>query len=682
MSVKNSAILLSIPILLVILSGTSSAGELLQDNTGNNNPSIFDSGSSNKFKVNDIVIQGTDKKEEIGLVMSVHIGDIVPESKIKNDLQKIYDLGYFSEKINFLKVPYKDGYRLIITITENPKFSSVEIKGNTIVKTETVKDIFKTQIDRIINFNDLKDSLEKIKDIYVHQGYEGILITPEIGADGKINLEIREGIIESIVLAGNLETKDYVIMREIRQKPGEIFNAKTFAEDRRRLINTNFFKDIELKFISGKKNPLHLIVTLVITEQQTGLFNPGISYTVRDGLNASLSLIKTNLFGTGQQIGLDLRVGPGWGAANSGWNFLGRVDWNEPWFLPQYLPPRTGFGVSLYRQRESNLFQAVNNFNFQSQINNISSSYTYPLNDDRTGAMISVNNAVFGDPLTSPWRTYLTVRAESIAPYIPGVQDITIKAGNQVKQFSDLEKSNNFLESVSAKDIKEQFNSYLDKEIKQGLTLSKTGNDNRIAIGLSLTYDTRDFIPEPHDGWSNIISVEPSFGDINYWKFSAGINKFIPLPFHDKLTLAIGGKIGILTGDKISIYERFYSSGADAIRGWPENGYLNGERNFIGSAELRFPIYNILSGVAFIDAGNFWDQNWQVTDQNVNDKKINGKLVDQTLLNTFLRFGYGLGLRLNTPIGLLRLDYGIRDIKKPFDLSTGAQIHFNMGQKF
>jgi outer membrane protein insertion porin family len=680
MKVSSLAVLCSIPFFLAFTPGTASASPF--DVPANK--SLFNDKSnadnSNKIKISDIVILGTERKEAIGLALSVHTGDTVPESKINEDLQKIYDLGYFSEKIGYIKIPYKDGYRVIITVAENPVLKSVDVKGNTVVKTETIQEIFKNQVARTINLNDLKDSLEKIKELYVRQGYEGILITPEVTSDGKISLEFREGVIEAINILGNLETKDYVIMREIRQKPGEIFNAKTFAEDRRRLINTNYFKDIDLKFSQGKNSPGNIIVTLLVTEQQTGLFNPGISYTVRDGLNASVSLSKSNLFGTGQQISLDLKAGAGWFAANSGWNFLGRIDWNEPWFLPQFLPPRTGFGVSIYRQRESNLFQTVSDF--QSQVNNVSANYSYPLNNDRTGAMVSISNAVFGDPLTSPWRTYFSVRGESIAPVIPSVQDVSFKVGNDFKNYNDLEKSTDAAQKESAAQIKNQFGNFVDKEIRQGLSLSKTGYDNRIALSGSLGYDTRDLIMEPHDGWDNILTLEPSFGDISYFKVLGNINRYIPIPLSDKLTLAVGGKGGMLFGDRISVYERFYSSGPDAIRGWPENGYLNGERYFIGSAELRFPIYNILSGVVFLDAGNFWDQNWKVTDVNVNDKKENGKLKDQSLINQFLRFGYGLGLRLNTPFGIFRLDYGIRDINKPFDLSNGAQVHFNMGQKF
>ncbi|RYG10786.1 MAG: hypothetical protein EOO07_21590 [Chitinophagaceae bacterium] len=207
---------------------------------------------------------------------------------------------------------------------------------------------------------------------------------------------------------------------------------------------------------------------------------------------------------------------------------------------------------------------------------------------------------------------------------------------------------------------------------------------NRLALNLAVSYDTRDFAADPHDGINGVASIEPSVGDVNYFKYFLTLNKYTPMPVFDKLTFAVGGRLGILSGDpaKISIYERFFSGGFDTIRGWPENGYLSGERVFVGSAEIRFPIYNILSGVAFFDAGNFWDSNWQVTDGNVGDTKVNGVLTNQSLKVPFLRYGFGLGIRLNTPLGALRADYGIRDITRPFDLSKGAQFHFNIGQKF
>lgn len=633
-----------------------------------------------KYKVNDIEVRGTQNRKEIVLlVFMVKKGQSVTEEKIKQEIQNVYNLGYFKDDINYKAEKLGDGYKLIINVNENPELKQIQIKGNTLIKEAEIKKEFSSQMGKTINYNDFKQSLERIRDNYTKDGYQGILIVPDIQADGNVTLKITEGIIENIVIEGNKETKEYVIRRELRQKSGEVYNAVTFEEDKRRLINTNFFETVNIKYYPGKINPDNIIVAVEVKEQAfTGSFNPNISYSYRDGITAGISLSKENLFGTGQTVALDLRAGGGWFAATSGFNFLGRVDWNDPWFLPDILPAKTGVGFSLYRQRENNLFQTVGFFS--TRVNNITSTYAYPLNNDRTGIAMSVNRAIWGDPVSSPLRASLSVRAESIAPVIPYVQDTYIKDGNTEKRYNDLVTSN----KTDADTLKQQFDSYVDNQIRKGLTLSQKGYDNRVAFGLNFTYDTRDYFMDPHDGWFHSLLIEPSVGDITYLKLYGNFSKFIPipLPFTDKVTLALNAQVGMLNAQRVSVYERFYSSVNQAIRGWPENGYLNGERIVLGSAELRFPIYNILSGALFVDTGNFWNQDWKVTDANVNDTKTNGKLNNQNLLNQYLRFGYGLGLRLNTPLGLLRFDYGIRDLSKPFDLSNGAQVHFNIGQKF
>ncbi|MDB5099152.1 MAG: polymerase, partial [Cyanobacteria bacterium RYN_339] len=114
-----------------------------------------------------------------------------------------------------------------------------------------------------------------------------------------------------------------------------------------------------------------------------------------------------------------------------------------------------------------------------------------------------------------------------------------------------------------------------------------------------------------------------------------------------------------------------YSTGPYLIRGWPEFAtpdsdigrkyplnFFQGSNTAIGSLEYRFPIFNIVSGVVFADSGLFWDNS--IFDQNG---------------NLLLHSGYGAGLRLNTPLGPIRLDYGMSG------LETG-QFHFSIGQKF
>jgi outer membrane protein assembly factor BamA len=76
-------------------------------------------------------------------------------------------------------------------------------------------------------------------------------------------------------------------------------------------------------------------------------------------------------------------------------------------------------------------------------------------------------------------------------------------------------------------------------------------------------------------------------------------------------------------------------------------------------AELRIPIVGIWQTAVFLDTGNLW-------------------LESSEVLNAFrLRYSAGLGLRVNTPVGPLALDYGVNLDRRYYE-SFGA-FHFSIG---
>ncbi|GIW23201.1 MAG: hypothetical protein KatS3mg068_2208 [Candidatus Sericytochromatia bacterium] len=205
-----------------------------------------------KVKITDISVIGSDRKEIIILAMFIKIGDTVTPNQIKEDLQRIFGLGYFSD-VKATKEPYQNGFRLIINVVENPNLKSVKVEGATIFNNKKLESEFNTQIGKIINFNDIKETIETIKNYYSNLGYQAVSVQPNLTPDGELTLKINEGVIEDIRLIGNLETKSYVIMREIRQKPGDIFNADIIRDDLRRIYNTNFFESVDIKPSAGIK---------------------------------------------------------------------------------------------------------------------------------------------------------------------------------------------------------------------------------------------------------------------------------------------------------------------------------------------------------------------------------------------------------------------------------------------
>jgi outer membrane protein insertion porin family len=111
-------------------------------------------------------------------------------------------------------------------------------------------------------------------------------------------------------------------------------------------------------------------------------------------------------------------------------------------------------------------------------------------------------------------------------------------------------------------------------------------------------------------------------------------------------------------------YEAFALGGANSVRGYDE-GDLGAGRSFLeASVEYRFPIISFLGGALFLDAGTDLGTGEDVPGDPAG---IRGKPGSG--------YGYGLGVRIQSPLGPIRIDYGIND--------TGDnQIHFGIGERF
>lgn len=116
------------------------------------------------------------------------------------------------------------------------------------------------------------------------------------------------------------------------------------------------------------------------------------------------------------------------------------------------------------------------------------------------------------------------------------------------------------------------------------------------------------------------------------------------------------------------IEERFYLGGASSLRGWGrhrisplnESGIqLGGNTMAEISAELRFPVYELLHGAIFLDAGNVWYDSYYYDFSE-------------------LHYNTGLGLRVRTPIGPIRLDFATPVINDGFDF----QFFLSVGHAF
>jgi len=207
------------------------------------------------------------------------------------------------------------------------------------------------------------------------------------------------------------------------------------------------------------------------------------------------------------------------------------------------------------------------------------------------------------------------------------------------------------------------------------------------AISASITSNTTDYKIDPSSGMTNSLSVEfAGLGGTNrYLRYIGQSSVFVPVGF-GTVFMARGTFGQILEmGEILPIDEKFYLGGISTLRGYkgrtvspfvttPEydlqtgkiiaenRAYVGGDTEAILNVEYTVPLLKEagLKGVVFFDAGN--------TDDGVG--------------NTFsdILMSYGFGIRWLSPIGPLRLEYGIPI--NPRDFDDSGKLEFSIGSFF
>ncbi len=196
-----------------------------------------------------------------------------------------------------------------------------------------------------------------------------------------------------------------------------------------------------------------------------------------------------------------------------------------------------------------------------------------------------------------------------------------------------------------------------------------------------LIRDNRDNIFDASRGSRNSISLQISGGilggDTDFVKTFASSSWFFQTFWRFVLGLQL--RYGIVSSfppsTGVPIYERFYVGGADTVRGYDYRGEIGppegGVTMFVSNVEYKFPIVmekgrTILQGAVFLDMGGSWrkgDVNFTI-----------GRGEDQ------LKVGIGVGVRFQTPIFPVRLDWGYGLNHRPGE--DKSQWYFTIGQPF
>ncbi|HBB35003.1 MAG TPA: hypothetical protein DDZ80_00300 [Cyanobacteria bacterium UBA8803] len=590
-------------------------------------------------------------ENEIFRVIQTRPGLATTRTQLQDDVNAIFATGFFSS-VNVEPEDTPLGVRISFIVDPNPVLRQVVVdtvppEAATGVLTQaTLDEIFRPQYGQILNLRDLQEGIKKVNEWYQEQGYDlaQVIDASQVSQDGVVTLVVAEGVIEEIgvrfldedgdpvadengqpigVLTDKDEprggrTRPFIITREMQLKAGNVFNRETAERDLRRVFGLGIFDDVRLSFQPGT-DPRKVVMVVDVIEKNTGSLAAGAGISSASGLFGSVSYQQQNLGGNNQTLGGEVQVGER--------ALLFDLRFTDPWIAGD--PYRTSYTVNAFRRRSISLI-----------FDGGDPEVELP-NGDRPRILRTGGGISFTRPLSRDVYT----RAEW-----------TASAGLEYQR-------------VSIKDADGEISP--EDELGNDLSFSGEGKDDLFTLQFGAVRDRRDNPLRPTQGSLLRLGFEQSIpigkGSIFLSRLRGSYSYYIPVNFTSFTdgpeALAFNVQGGTAIGD-LPPYEAFSLGGSNSVRGY-EEGDVGAGRSFIqATAEYRFPILSIVGGALFVDFASDLG-----TGDNVpgDPAGVRGKPGSG--------FGYGVGIRVQSPLGPIRVDYGFND-------EGDSRIHFGIGERF
>ena len=253
----------------------------------------------------------------------------------------IEDIGVFF-RASVVQTAVEGGVKLAFTVIENKVISRVQFTGNVSFTSEQLLALMKNKPGQVYNNKYAVEDYQAIQNAYKKAGYVFSQIShPEQVPDEAdplnkvvLTFEIFEPRISEIRINGAHKTREYVIRRYLDFKIGDILNQNTRQASLRDLTQLGIFEDVTIVPTPGTL-PSTYVMNVNVVERSTGTASLGLTEDQVEGLGGFVSVAENNLFGTGQRISANVRIG-----GERGYQF----SYTNPWISPN----RTGVTVNLY----------------------------------------------------------------------------------------------------------------------------------------------------------------------------------------------------------------------------------------------------------------------------------------------------------------------------------------------
>ena len=579
---------------------------------------LYDQGVT----ITQVEIEGNEHipDDEILSTIETLPGTVYNKRHLKQDLENIYNLGWFTENMRAVPVTAKDGIHVKYEVHENPMVKDFIVEGNTVIDSRELLEPFDKLAGKPQNIKAINEAIKGIEKDYQDKGYvltrvDGI----DQNDDGTVIIKVNEGRIHKITFQGNKKTKDFVIRRSLAQNEGEVYNEKTVQADMKRIFSTQTVSDVRRVVKASSEAPDQYDLVIETDEKKTGTISLGGGLDTGTGVFGSAGYNDPNFLGRGYNLGLMASVGSG--VIGNAATVVRRrtLQFQANFFNPSLFETKNSLGTQLYARQ-------FGSFNVPYAI------------ESRYGGGFTI-----GRPLES-------------------IPNTAVSIGTS---FETIHLSEGYADRVASHGVT---TAQRKKQLEGG---------SFVYLDPSIYYDTRNNRFDPNSGY--FISLADRFalgiaGQTNsYSNVTGDIRRYLRVT--DTTTFALQGRGGYNYLGNIPDFNKFRMGGPFDIRGFQVGSLGVGDHFLMGSAELRtkvpflkklkkYPIYDMLQLAMFADAGQLFSRS--VTDDNYGRRGFG--------------ISTGVGIRLNLPyLGPLRFDLGIPIAGAKYNVNN---INFGVGQKF
>ncbi len=613
-------------------------------------------------------------------VIGGYVRGLTSNDRLRSDeesiRQRLADLGFRNARVRsrLAVKPDNDDLVVIFDVEEGVQadIAGVNVRGNAIMSLQELREEVPIQPGEAFSLTRARAGAQQIRQLYANNGFLEATVELElvdVDEDSVLLVyKLNEGpraVVTEIEINGLTKTGQGWVRRYFDFKTGDILTPQKIRQTERDLYATNAFREVNIRTesIGGDDGSAHRVI-LNLTEAKPLLLVYGLGYSTDDGARGLMEIANTNVNGSLDSLTLRMRASRREQFAQLAFTDLRPFGWHFP------------TTISVFYNRNTNLRPFIRRRVLQEDGSVVDDDTGEGFGYQRFVAFIQTERKL-GE------RTSLRLRYNLERANLFGVDP---------NEFPDIDVTR------------------AERAIRLGM------------FSAGFTHDTRDSIINPTTG--QLISADHSIaarifgGNEAFNKFFGTYQAYKTLdpdfPLLKNSTLAFAARIGLAAvfrdadrnGDgtideseqRLPITERFFSGGATTLRGFrfetagpqdilePRPGKscdtgvrpcdlptlvpIGGDALTVFNFELRYPLTQRLRLVPFYDLGNVF--------RRVGD--INFSNMTHTV---------GLGLRINTPLGPVGVDYGFLIDPPVYVTADGARLrqprgafHIRLGQSF